>query len=271
MASGRNNQLAQGALFLIDNTGQCPTGKKYRAFIDAAIAHHLTQHTYYYQDRGRPGAKNTKRATARKFRNSLQALWEDVRPEARGQKDGDRAEALFTLKSEAMTADALRTYGYDPETFSETDLPGFADDSGDELQSQEQTQTASTPAPQAQQAQQAQQAHALSLPLKRNLESSEETQQHAAKRLRTEEAIEDTDRNNRPSHVPRSSRELPSEPLMRTKEGLQSSDGTQLHAAGRPQTSEDPVEQTNRRSHPLQMPRCRACIQSKKGCDRQRP
>ena len=125
MASGQNSQLAQGALFLIDSTGPCPTGKKYRTFIDAAIAHHLTQHTYYYQDRGRPGAKNTKRATFRKFRNSLQALWENVKPESRGRKDRDRVEALFTLKSEAITPRALRTYGYDPETFSETDLPVF--------------------------------------------------------------------------------------------------------------------------------------------------
>lgn len=267
MASEQDIRLAQGALFVIDNTGPCPDGKKYRTFIDAAIAHHLTRHTYYYQDRGRPGAKNTRRATARKFRNSLQALWEYVKPESRGRKGGDRAEALFTLKSEAITAEALQIYAYDPRTFSETDLPGFVDEGGDILQSREQTQTASTPAPEAQQVQ------ASVLPPKRKLESLDEPQQHAAKRPRTEEPIADTDGNNRPFHISRSSQELASTSLMRAEEGSQSLDETQLRAAKRPRsgTPGDPTADAERDDLSSRMSRCRSCIQSKKGCDRQRP
>lgn len=265
MASGQNSQLAQGALFLIDSTGPCPTGKKYRTFIDAAIAHHLTQHTYYYQDRGRPGAKNTKRATFRKFRNSLQALWENVKPESRGRKDRDRVEALFTLKSEAITPRALRTYGYDPETFSETDLPVFVDEGDDNLQPREQAQTASTPAPRSQQ------AHTSVPSPKRKSEFSDEPQQHATKRVRTEELIAETDRKDRTSHSSRSPQELVPAPLERMEEELQTSDGTQLQAAKRPRTSGNPVSDAGYKGSSARMPRCRPCIQSKKGCDRQRP
>lgn len=228
MASGQNVQLAQGALFLIDNTGPCPNGTKYRTFIDAAIAQHLTQHTYFYQDRGRPGAKNTKRATTRKFRNSLQALWENVKPESRGQKDGDRVEALFTMKSGAITADALEMYGYDPEAFAETDLPEFVDDGGDNVHAREQTQSTSTPAPQAQQVQ------ASVLSPKRKSNFLDDHQQHATKRSRTEESIPDTGHIIGPSHMSHDSQELPSAPLMRAEEELQSSDEPQPDAGKAP-------------------------------------
>lgn len=105
--------------------------QKYHNFVDAAIAQRLTKHTYYYQDHGRQGEKNKERATARKFRDSLQALWENVKPESRGRKDGDRTEALFTMKSEIITANALKMYGHGPRTNSEIDLPVFVDDSDD--------------------------------------------------------------------------------------------------------------------------------------------
>ena len=265
MASAQNIQLLQGALFLIDNTGPCPTGKKYRNFIDAAIAHHLTRHTYYYQDRGRPGAKNTKRATARKFRNSLQALWEDVKTESRGRKVSDRVEALFTLKSEAIMPRALKMYGYDPATFSETDLPGFVDDGGDKLESREQMQTTSTPAPEAQQ------AHTPTISPKRKSDFADEPQQHATKRVRTEEPIADTDHQIRPSHMSRSTEELLSVPVMRAEEDSQSSDETQLQAVKRPHTFQGPIADAGRTGFSSRMPRCGPCIQSKKACDRQRP
>lgn len=231
MASGQNLQLTHGALFLIDNTGPCPTGKRYRSFIDAAITHHLTQHTYYYQDRGRPGAKNTKRATLRKIRNTILALWENLKPEFRSRKDGDRVEALFTLKSEAITARALKMYGYNPETFSESDLPGFVDDGGENLESREQTKTASTLAPQELQ------VHAP----KSNLEISHKSQQNAAEQLRTEESIADTNREVPTSHILCSPQELPAVPSMHAKRRMEPSDESEQHAAKRARTSEDPV------------------------------
>lgn len=154
------------------------------------------------------------RATARKFCDSLQALWEDVKPEFRGRKDGDCAEALFTLKSEVITADALKMYGYNPRTSPEIDLPDFVDDSDDNLPSREQTWAASNPAPHVQ-------AY-VRLP-KRKPESSDGPQQHPAKRVGTEERVADTDHNIRPSQMSRPSQELASAHFMRAKEGLQSS------------------------------------------------
>ena len=279
MASEQDIQLAQGALFVIDNTGPCPTGKKYRTFIDAAIAHHLTRHTYYYQDRGRPGAKNTKRATARKFRNSLQALWEHVKPESRSRKGGDRAEALFTLKSEGITAKALEMYRYDPATFLENDLPGFVDDGGDILQPREQTRAASTPAPEQQQVQ------APGLSSKRRSESPDEPQQRAAKRPRTEEPIADTDHNSRPPQMSDSSRQLspasrspprpPRAPLpgpsAGSKRGLESSDKQQQNGAKRPRV-DAAVSPTRRKMVRIKLPRCKRCEHANvQGCDGQRP
>jgi len=149
MANKENTEIAQGILFLIDNTGPCPANKKFRQFTDAAIAHHLTQHTYYYQDHGRPGAKNKKRVTARKFRSVFKDLWEHTRPENRGRETGDVAEALFRLKSGGIEADKLKMFEYDPEDFPETKLPIFVDEDDDHPQSQQQTQTVSASGPQA--------------------------------------------------------------------------------------------------------------------------
>ena len=141
------------------------------------------------------------------------------------------------------------------------------DEGGDFLQSREQTQTASTPAPEAQQVQ------VSVLPPRRKLESSDEPQQHAAKQPRTEELIADTDRNNWPSNISRSSQELPSTSLMRAEEGSKSLDGNQLQAAKSPRigTPGDPIADAERNDLSSRMSRCRSCIQSKKGCDHQRP
>ena len=141
----------------------------------------------------------------------------------------------------------------------------YSDEGDDNLQPREQAQTASTPAPRSQQ------AHTSVPSPKRKSEFSDEPQQHATKRVRTEELIAETDRKDRTSHSSRSPQELVPAPLERMEEELQTSDGTQLQAAKRPRTSGNPVSDAGYKGSSARMPRCRPCIQSKKGCDRQRP
>lgn len=198
----RNIQVAQGVLFLVDNTGTCPVGQNFREFTDAAIAHHLTRHTYYYQHYGKAGAGNRRRATAKWFRSNFRHLWTNTKPESGYLKQGDLADALFRARSGAITEEALNHYGYDPDTFSESDLPGFISDDGrfgSSLPPRVQGQASRVSAPQTSQD---------NLPgpaLKRKSESPDELSlsEHAAKRPRTENPVVNADAQGSTFYMPR--------------------------------------------------------------------
>jgi len=211
----KNLQVAQGILFLVDNTGQCPTDQSFREFTDAAIAQHLMRQSYYYQHHGKTGAGNRRKGTAKWVRSNFKFLWTNIKPESGHMKHGDLADALFRAKSQVLTEDALQHYGYDSKSFQESELPGFVSDDGNTPPSREQTQTSAISAPRTSQ---------VNFPgstLKRRSESPDE---------------------------------------------LSLSD----HAAKRPRI-EDPVVLADAESSPLDMPRCRPCVQSNEDCDRQQP
>lgn len=264
MASEQKIQLAQGALFLIDNAGTCPNDKKeLRQFTEAAIARHLTQHTYYYQDHGRSGERYKKRVDTGKFRSSFKDLFSTrTKHTFRRSNPEDTADALFKQKSKAIMENALKEYRYDFGTFSESDLPAFVGDNADNLKSREKTRASSTPVTQA---------HAPMPAPKRKLVSSDEPHEHPTKRPRTGDPITEADGNDPSAHMPRASQEPSSAPLLRAKRGLEPSDESQQHAAKRPRTKA-PIALPDHEEASTKLPRCRRCIQGKKGvCDRQRP
>ena len=104
MVREQKTQLAQGALYLIDHTGTCPNDKKkLRQFTEDAIARHLTQHTYYYQDHGKSGERYKKRVDAKKFRSSIVEFFSArTKSTFRRSNPEDTADALFRQKSKAI-------------------------------------------------------------------------------------------------------------------------------------------------------------------------
>ena len=118
----QQKQLAQGALFLIDNAGPCPPGVDLRDFITAAIQQHLAQHTYYLQAKGIPGFENRVRVDSTRMRLYLKNFGE------RSNKVRKSVSALFLATSEAIKADVKKFYDYDKNSFSEGDLPGYEEE-----------------------------------------------------------------------------------------------------------------------------------------------
>lgn len=207
------------------------------------------------------------------FRN----LWKNTKPESR--QSGNVTDALFHMKSESITAEALQLYAYDPETFSESDLPGFSEDDGDDLDSQEQPKADSAPTPEL---------PAQVLSSKRRLESSDELQQNMVKRARVESRNTNTNRQHvetpsliegnvaskvpegPSSQVPGLPQELPPAPV-RNKRRPEPSDELEQHAAKRPR-KHTAIASTEREEGQRKLLRCKRCVQMKKGvCDRQRP
>lgn len=127
MLSTQEIQLAQGALFLIDNTPECPQDTKFHTHLDAAIQQHLARHTYTYQARRKPGEQNKTQVTAEKLREYLKVLYESSVTDQfkRGPKETYLA-ALFRMKSRVITESFKTEHKYNRETFKEGDLPGLA-------------------------------------------------------------------------------------------------------------------------------------------------
>jgi hypothetical protein len=119
-------QVARCALFLIDNTPECPLGTNFRAHTNTAIVQHLARHTYTYQENRLAGDSNTREVTAHRVRTYVfRRLWDKSKiahPKLPGE---DCADALFRLRSTVVPDSVKSLYNYDPQTFSETDLPGF--------------------------------------------------------------------------------------------------------------------------------------------------
>ena len=124
-------QVAQGALFLIDNIGQCPPNTVFRDFTNRAISVHLRRHTYYYQQKNQPGSQTRILATSRWIRRYMNTHWmrkysTSFPPQ---QKSDDFADTLFRYGStESFPADVLSSCEYDKATFSEADLPGYVNE-----------------------------------------------------------------------------------------------------------------------------------------------
>ena len=122
-------QVAQGALFLIDNIGSPPPNADFRLFMNNAIADHLKRHTYYYQQRNLPGRVNRRRVTSNWMREWFKTLLGKVsgslhQSELQGE---NAAEKLLRRRTtQGFSAEVLSKYGYDKATFSEADLPGYS-------------------------------------------------------------------------------------------------------------------------------------------------
>jgi hypothetical protein len=70
-------QVARCALFLIDNTPECPLGTNFRAHTNTAIVQHLARHTYTYQENRLAGDSNTREVTAHRVRTYVfRRLWD---------------------------------------------------------------------------------------------------------------------------------------------------------------------------------------------------
>lgn len=127
-------QVNQGALFLVDNTGECPPDIAPRAFTTMMIEEHLKQHTYHYQRENKPGLGNRQVVTAAWMRQLMKRLLEKPdRPLAyQRQPLEDSADALFRLGSDGLAVRAWKAYQYDKATFKESQLPGYEETEDEE-------------------------------------------------------------------------------------------------------------------------------------------
>jgi hypothetical protein len=157
------------------------------------------RHSYYYQHNGKSGAGNRRKANLKWFRGNFKTLWTNIKPDSAHLKHGDLADALFHAKSGILTEDALQHYGYDPESFRESDLPDFVDEDGNIIPAREQTQTSAISAPDTSQ------EHVPEPTRKRRPESPDELSlsEHTAKRPHIEDPVLDADAEGSPSYMPR--------------------------------------------------------------------
>jgi hypothetical protein len=120
-------QVAQGALFLLDNIGNPPPNTNFRDFTDQAISDHLERHSYYSQPNRTAGSRNRKPVTSvwlRRYLRDLSTKAQGSFYEPKLAKD-DNADKLFRKgTTEGFSDDLLEKYGYNKATFSEADLPG---------------------------------------------------------------------------------------------------------------------------------------------------
>ena len=117
-------QIAQGALFLIDNIGRPPPNTNFREYTDQAITEHLARHTYYYQKKNQ---SNRIRVTLRWLRQYMRSYWMRKHHNNFPVNANDGySDALFRYgNTDGFPADVLSTYEYDRAIFSEADLPGY--------------------------------------------------------------------------------------------------------------------------------------------------
>jgi len=177
----QQKQLAQGALFIIDNSQPVPPNVDLRAFTNAAIEQHLAQHTYYQQEKGMPGLGNRIRVDAIRMRKYITDL------SKKSNKVEKTLDALFRGTSDIIKAEAKKSYEYDKDTFSEGDLPGHEEEakattsSASKSPSQAMAVSSSPHSPQVM----------LPGPSKRALEVLDDSQHRSSKRLRTNTSAAD--------------------------------------------------------------------------------
>jgi hypothetical protein len=128
MLSKQQTHVAQCAFFLIDDTPECPQDMEPRAFTDDAITQHLARHTYTYRAHGKPGRKHAKEVTIQWMRKWFTRLCEKPMTKDFQRKPGEHAaDALFRLGSGVIPDHIKAKFQYDPDNFSESDLPGLGD------------------------------------------------------------------------------------------------------------------------------------------------
>lgn len=124
-------QVAQGALFLVDNIGPPPPNTDFRQFTNNAIAQHLQRHSYFYQQRNQPGPENRIPVTSNWMRKYFLSLLGKARPlfyQAESERDDSADKCFRKGTTKGFPDDVLARYEYNRATFSEADLPGYIGD-----------------------------------------------------------------------------------------------------------------------------------------------